>query len=133
MSPSAWRLAQRLLPSCTKSLPISKSVLSNAARDYRPVVRLPGYVRCPACRGELDTSLACRSCGRRYSAEDGIPRLLDPTAPGLDAKLREVEAWPVLAREQGWYERDDRVDAALPFLNSRRGWEDRAWGATEHG
>jgi SAM-dependent methyltransferase len=62
-----------------------------------------------------------------------MPQLLDPTAPGLEAKLRELAAWPVLAREQGWYEADDRVDAALPFLNSELGWEDRAWGATEHG
>jgi len=65
--------------------------------------------------------------------EDGIPRLLDPTATGLAEKLREVDAWPVLAAEQSWYEADDRVDAALPFLNSALGWEDRAWGATEHG
>jgi len=39
----------------------------------------------------------------------------------------------VLAREQGWYEADDRVDAALPYLNRDLGWEDRAWGATAHG
>jgi len=65
--------------------------------------------------------------------EDGIPRLLDPTAPGLAAKLRELDAWPELAREQGWYLLDDRVDAALPYLNSRLGWDDRAWGATEYG
>ena len=96
-------------------------------------MELPAYVCCPACRGELDPTLQCRFCGRRYAVEDGIPRLLDPTAPGLEAKLREAEAWPLLAREQGWYEADDRVDAALPYLNSELGWEDRAWGATEHG
>ncbi|HWE82571.1 MAG TPA: class I SAM-dependent methyltransferase, partial [Gaiellaceae bacterium] len=28
---------------------------------------------------------------------------------------------------------DDRIDAALPFLNRDLGWEDRAWAATEHG
>ena len=39
----------------------------------------------------------------------------------------------MLAREQGWYEADDRIDAALPFLNRDLGWEDRAWAATEHG
>ena len=39
----------------------------------------------------------------------------------------------MLAREQGWYEADDRIDAALPFLNRDLGWDDRAWGATEHG
>jgi len=96
-------------------------------------VQLPTYVRCPACRDELDGALTCRGCGRAYAVEEGIPRLLDPTAPGLAAKLRELEAWPVLAREQRWYEADDRVDAALPYLNSELGWEDRAWGATEHG
>lgn len=94
---------------------------------------LPDYLRCPACRGPLDGVLACGSCGRRYDEVDAIPRLLDPTAPGLEAKLREVAAWPELAREQGWYQADDRVDAALPFLNRDLGWEDRAWGATEHG
>jgi SAM-dependent methyltransferase len=96
-------------------------------------VALPPFVCCPACRGALDASLVCLRCGRAYSADEGIPRLLDPTAPGLAAKLREAEAWPLLAREQGWYEADDRVDAALPYLNSELGWEDRAWGATEHG
>jgi SAM-dependent methyltransferase len=94
---------------------------------------LPAYVVCPVCRGTLGDDLACRSCGRRYEVDDGIPRLLDPTAPGLDAKLRELAAWPELAREQGWYEADDRIDAALPFLNRDLGWNDRAWAATEHG
>jgi SAM-dependent methyltransferase len=85
------------------------------------------------CRGELDGALVCRSCGRHYETVDGIPRLLDPTAPGLDAKLRELAGWPELAKEQGWYEADDRIDAALPFLNRDLGWEDRAWAATEYG
>jgi SAM-dependent methyltransferase len=95
--------------------------------------QLPSYVRCPSCRGLLDDELVCESCGRRFAAEGGIVRLLDPTAPGLDAKLREIEGWPALAREQGWYEADDRIDAALPFLNRDLGWRDRSWGATEHG
>jgi len=94
---------------------------------------LPAYVCCPACGGGLSAELLCAKCGRRYANEDGIARLLDPTAPGLDAKLRELAAWPVLAREQGWYETDDRIDAALPFLNRDLGWDDRAWGATAHG
>jgi SAM-dependent methyltransferase len=85
------------------------------------------------CRGALDDALRCASCGRVFDCDNGIPRLLDPTAAGLDAKLRELAAWPELAREQGWYHADDRVDAALPFLNSELGWEHRAWGATEHG
>jgi SAM-dependent methyltransferase len=96
-------------------------------------VPLPDFVRCPVCRGRLDDGLVCGSCGRSYTVAEGIPRLLDPTATGLAEKLRELEAWPVLAREQGWYTADDRVDAALPYLNSELGWEDRAWGATEYG
>jgi SAM-dependent methyltransferase len=96
-------------------------------------VQLPAYVRCPSCRGALDAELVCASCGRRFDADGGIVRLLDPAAPGLDAKLREIEGWPLLAREQGWYEADDRIDAALPFLNRDLGWHDRSWGATEHG
>jgi SAM-dependent methyltransferase len=96
-------------------------------------VALPDYVRCPACRGALDGAVTCQSCGRRYEELEGIPRLLDPAAPAFEAKLREVAAWPRLAREQGWYEADDVVDAALPFLNRQLGWKDRAWGATAHG
>lgn len=94
---------------------------------------VPPFVVCPACRGGLDEGLACRRCRRRYGAEDGILRLVDPDAPGLEAKLREAAAWPALAREQGWYEADDRLDAVLPYPNSALGWADRAWGATEHG
>ncbi|HSP73251.1 MAG TPA: methyltransferase domain-containing protein [Gaiellaceae bacterium] len=95
-------------------------------------MELPAFVRCPSCRGRLE-GLACTACGRAYEVEDGIPRLLDPEAPVLEAKLAEIAGWPALAREQGWYEADDRIDAALPFLNSELGWEDRSWGATEHG
>ncbi len=96
-------------------------------------MQLPAYVVCPACRGAIDERLVCAGCGRAYVANDGIARLLDPSAPGLEAKLRELAAWPELAREQGWYEADDRIDAALPFLNRDLGWDDRAWAATEHG
>jgi SAM-dependent methyltransferase len=95
-------------------------------------VRLPSFVVCPSCREALDEGLACRSCGLRYATTGGIVSLLDPAAPGLEAKLREIEGWPALAREQGWYEADDRIDSALPYLNRDLGWEDRSWGATEH-
>jgi SAM-dependent methyltransferase len=96
-------------------------------------VELPSYVRCPSCRGELGDDLTCSSCGRRFTANNGIVALLDLEAPGIDAKLREIAGWPELAREQGWYETDDRIDAALPFLNRELGWENRSWAATEHG
>jgi ubiquinone/menaquinone biosynthesis C-methylase UbiE len=90
-------------------------------------------VRCPSCRGRLSAEIRCGTCGRRYDVVDGIPRLLDPDARGIDAKLREVAAWPELAREQGWYRADDDVDAALPFLCRDLGWDDRTWRATERG
>jgi SAM-dependent methyltransferase len=99
---------------------------------YRLPVRLPSYVCCPSCRGLLDERRVCGSCGRQYPAEAGVVSLLDREAPGIEAKLREIAGWPELAREQGWYEADDRIDAALPFLNRDLGWADRAWAATEH-
>ena len=37
-----------------------------------------------------------------------------------------------MARAQGWYEPDDEVDAALPYLCRDLGWDDRAWKANEH-
>lgn len=95
-------------------------------------MELPDFVRCPTCRRRLD-GLTCTGCGKGYAIEGGIPRLLDREAAGLEAKLREVAAWPELAREQGWYGADDRVDAALPFLCRDLGWDDRAWRATERG
>src|SRR2546427_4951620 len=101
-----------------------------AATTIVPSLHVPSYVCCPSCRGVLE-QLTCTSCGRSYAADDGIVRLLDPDAPGLEAKLREIEGWPRLAREQGWYEADDRIDAALPFLNRDLGWQDRSWAATE--
>jgi SAM-dependent methyltransferase len=96
-------------------------------------VELPGFVRCPRCRGTLDADVRCRACGCTYDVVDGIPRLLDPGADGMEAKLREVAAWPALAREQGWYVDDDRIDGALPFLCRDLGWDDRTWRATERG
>lgn len=96
-------------------------------------MEVPTYVRCPSCRGELGDDLTCLSCKRRFTANNGILALLDLEAPGIDAKLREIDGWPELAREQGWYEVDDRIDAALPFLNRDLGWENRSWAATEHG
>ena len=119
-----------------------------AARDRPPLRdqrRAPRRDR-PLLAGAPSVRGLPRLPGRRWTARssaapaagttrrvDGIPRLLDPTAPGLDAKLRELAGWPELAKEQGWYEADDRIDAALPFLNRDLGWEDRAWAATEHG
>lgn len=91
-------------------------------------------LRCPVCRGRLagEKALTCSRCGRRYPVEDGIPRLLDDALPGIEAKRREVAGWVELAKEQGWYEPDDEVDSALPYLCRDLGWDDLTWRANEH-
>jgi uncharacterized protein YbaR (Trm112 family) len=97
----------------------------------RPVGEI---LRCPVCRGRLSGSerLVCESCGRRYPIEDGIPRLLDDSLPGMAPKRREIAAWVELAKEEGWYEPDDEIDAALPYLCRDLGWDDKTWRANEH-
>ena len=91
-------------------------------------------LRCPTCRSRLEgeAELRCTGCGRSYPVVDGIPRLLDETAPGVREKRLEAEGWTQMARDQGWYEPDDAVDAALPYLCRDLGWEDLTWKANEH-
>jgi ubiquinone/menaquinone biosynthesis C-methylase UbiE/uncharacterized protein YbaR (Trm112 family) len=93
-------------------------------------------LRCPTCRSALtptgDGSLGCSVCGRSYSIEAGIPRMLDETVPGVAEKRRETEGWAAMARAQGWYEPDDAVDATLPYVCRDLGWEDLTWKANEH-
>jgi ubiquinone/menaquinone biosynthesis C-methylase UbiE/uncharacterized protein YbaR (Trm112 family) len=91
-------------------------------------------LRCPTCHGELggDDELHCGGCGRTYPVLDGIPRLLDETVPGVVDKAREAEGWAAMARDQGWYEPDEEVDAALPYLTRDCGWDDLTWKANEH-
>jgi SAM-dependent methyltransferase len=96
---------------------------------------LADLLRCPVCRGRLDdeeTSLRCPGCDSPFAVEDGIPRLLDDRLPGIAAKRREIEGWAAMAREQGWYEPDDAVDAVLPYVCRDLGWDDLTWRATEH-
>jgi uncharacterized protein YbaR (Trm112 family) len=97
---------------------------------------LPGVelLRCPTCQGALegDELLECLSCGRTYPVVDDILRLLDETVPGVVEKALEAEGWAAIARDQGWYEPDDTVDAALPYLTRDCGWEDLTWKANEH-
>jgi SAM-dependent methyltransferase/uncharacterized protein YbaR (Trm112 family) len=99
-------------------------------------VNLPlDVMRCPVCRGSLEESgerLGCPACGAGYPVEVGIPRMLDDRLPGIAAKRAEIEGWVALAKEQGWYEPDDEVDAKLPYLCRDLGWDDRTWRANEH-
>lgn len=92
-------------------------------------------LRCPVCSGALaegDASLRCAGCGASFPVEEGIPRLLDDRLPGIAAKRREIEGWVAMAKEQGWYEPDDEVDAALPYVCRDLGWDDKTWRANEH-
>ena len=100
-----------------------------------PTANLLDVLRCPVCRGLLaseNSTLSCTRCSGSFAVEDGIPRMLDDRLPGIREKRAEVAGWAELARRQGWYEPDDEVDAALPYLNRDLGWEDKNWGANEH-
>jgi SAM-dependent methyltransferase len=94
-------------------------------------------LRCPLCTsrlsaGDAGSRLRCEGCTGDFAVEDGIPRLLDDRLPGIAAKRREVAGWVEMARAQGWYEPEDRVDAVLPFVCRDLGWDDRNWRANEH-
>ena len=99
-------------------------------------VPLLEVLRCPVCHGELradgDAALACGSCSRIFAVEDGIPRLLDDALPGIAAKRGEIEGWVAKARGEAWYEPEDEVDAALPYVCRDLGWDDSNWRANEH-
>ncbi len=93
-------------------------------------------LRCPFCRRPLreeGDSLECTGCGRSFGrSDDGIPLLLHEDLPGAREKLREAEGWLEKARNEGWYEPDDTVDAVLPFVNRELGWTDQNWLANGH-
>jgi SAM-dependent methyltransferase len=93
-------------------------------------------LRCPFCRSPLvedDEGFACARCLRTFSRTgDGIPLMLHAELPGARDKLREAAGWPEKARAEGWYEPDDAVDAALPFVNRVLGWDEPTWEANAY-
>jgi SAM-dependent methyltransferase len=93
-------------------------------------------VRCPFCRSSLTEEgggFVCTGCRRAFArTSDGIPLMLHEDLPGAQKKLREAEGWPEKARAEGWYEPDDTVDAALPYVNRELGWNDPNWLANGH-
>jgi ubiquinone/menaquinone biosynthesis C-methylase UbiE/uncharacterized protein YbaR (Trm112 family) len=91
-------------------------------------------LRCPLCQGRLEaegSELRCARCDERYPVGDGIPRLVHDSIPGSLEKRRESAGWVAIAKEQGWYEPDDEVDAHLPFLREL-GWENAVWDANAY-
>ena len=91
-------------------------------------------LRCPFCGSSLsgDDELACGGCGRTFGVENGIPLMLHEELPGAREKLGETAGWVEKAREEGWYQPDDAVDAVLPFVNEELGWDDANWRANAH-
>jgi SAM-dependent methyltransferase len=92
-------------------------------------------LRCPLCRGRLAASgggLRCEGCGRAFGGDDGIPLMLHDDLPGAPEKKREMAGWVEKARAEGWYEPDDDVDRALPWLTRDLGWSDELWLANAH-
>jgi SAM-dependent methyltransferase len=92
-------------------------------------------LRCPVCRqplGEGQRGLACSGCGRAFGMDGGIPLLVHEDLPGARAKQRETAGWIEKARAEGWYEPDDEVDHALPWVNRELGWDDELWLANAH-
>jgi ubiquinone/menaquinone biosynthesis C-methylase UbiE/uncharacterized protein YbaR (Trm112 family) len=92
-------------------------------------------LRCPVCRGRLrpfGEELWCGGCNGSYPVVEGMPRMLDDRLPGIREKRAEMAGWAEMARQEGWYEPDDEVDAHLPFLVRDLGWEDLNWLANEH-
>src|SRR5439155_10828732 len=103
--------------------------------DTHRVIPPLDVMRCPVCRSALEEeagSLRCPACGVDYPVVEGIPRMLDDRLPGIAAKQREIDGWVAMAKAQGWYEPDDEVDAALPYVCRDLGWDDRTWRANEH-
>ncbi|HVS85538.1 MAG TPA: methyltransferase domain-containing protein [Gaiellaceae bacterium] len=92
-------------------------------------------LRCPFCRVGLADgagSLACPSCGREFGFDGEIPLMLHPDLPGAPEKLGEVAGWVEKAKQEGWYEPDDAVDAVLPFVRDEFGWDEANWDANAH-
>jgi len=97
--------------------------------------RLLELLCCPFCRAALtggSDAFVCTACGRSFGVENGIPLLLHPELPGAREKLGEAVGWVAKAREEGWYEPDDVVDAVLPFVNEELGWDDLNWASNSH-
>jgi ubiquinone/menaquinone biosynthesis C-methylase UbiE/uncharacterized protein YbaR (Trm112 family) len=100
-------------------------------------------LRCAVCRGAIEPdgpmqdeiaegTLRCLSCGAEYPVERGIPLMLHDRLPGMREKRGEIAGWVEKAKAEDWYEAEDEVDAALPYVCRDLGWDDSVWAANEH-
>jgi SAM-dependent methyltransferase/uncharacterized protein YbaR (Trm112 family) len=85
-------------------------------------------LRCPLCSGELDGTLSCAGCKRKFAVANGIPLL----APGGAETESEVSGWLRLAEQEGWRRENDEVDAVLPYVNRELGWDSAVWRGNAH-
>lgn len=98
-------------------------------------VALLDILRCPLCRAELRAAseeVSCSGCGRTFAVADGMPLLVHKDLPGVTEKLRESAGWVEKARGEGWYEPDDELDRALPFVYASGQCNDITWLGTGH-
>jgi SAM-dependent methyltransferase len=103
---------------------------------------LLGMLRCPVCGGAVEPdhyaeeleqgTLQCLSCGESYRIDRGMPLMLSDRLAGIRDKKREIEGWVEKARDEKWYEPEEEVDTALPFVCRDLGWDDPVWASNEY-
>jgi len=105
------------------------------------------YLVCPLCHLRLNLAITeqaddiietgtlyCGSCDHAFPIKDGIPNMLSPQLPSIAEKLREARGWVELSKKQGWYQPEERIDLALPYVVDKLGWdlaEASSWAATK--
>jgi uncharacterized protein YbaR (Trm112 family) len=100
---------------------------------------LLSILRCPVCRGAVEPDefvdeleegrLHCLSCGEAFEVDRGMPLMLSDRLPGMREKRREIDGWVEKARGEAWYEPEEEVDTALPFVCRDLGWNDPVWAS----
>lgn len=88
--------------------------------DYSP---LEIYITEQSGDQILTGELRCLHCEESFPIKNGIPSLLSPRVPGMAAKLGEAAGWVEMARNEAWYQADDRFDLALPYVVERLDWD----------
>jgi SAM-dependent methyltransferase len=91
-------------------------------------------LRCPLCRERLrddGSAVVCLGCARSFDVDPaGIPLFLHDDLPGAREKKRELAGWVEKARAEAWYEPDDEIDRALPWVDPKLAGD--LWLANAH-